>query len=179
MAKLYLHIGTAKTGSTSIQHFLAHNRKLLASEGYSLLRFCKYANNVEIPLLVSDPKFGSVDPDFRRLGLITESARASAMVRWKAQLIREVKAEKANSWIITSELFHEKLVDVQKIAQLKELFEGLFEEIQVIVYLRKPISSAIALWSTQVKLGSTEQKLYLPTKPEVDSLCNHRATLEK
>ena len=32
---IYLHIGTSKTGTTSIQNFLYRNRKLLASKGYS------------------------------------------------------------------------------------------------------------------------------------------------
>ena len=31
---LFLHIGSHKTGTTSIQNFLAHNRDLLAARGY-------------------------------------------------------------------------------------------------------------------------------------------------
>ncbi len=35
MSTLYLHIGTPKTGTSAIQYFMANNRKLLKSAGYS------------------------------------------------------------------------------------------------------------------------------------------------
>ena len=46
MKTLYLHIGTPKTGTTSIQHFCKHNEKVLAGKGicYPLFDF-KYLDS--------------------------------------------------------------------------------------------------------------------------------------
>lgn len=46
MSTLYLHIGTPKTGTTAIQHFLASNKRILQSKGYIFPNFEMRFENV-------------------------------------------------------------------------------------------------------------------------------------
>lgn len=55
--KIYLHIGTHKTGSTSIQAFLRANRRKLLRHGFNLYRGSIYINNhIELYLAAMRPE---------------------------------------------------------------------------------------------------------------------------
>ena len=51
MARLVLHIGTKKTGSTLIQALLAQNRDRLSSNGWSYPDFLQKRNDDEFDLI--------------------------------------------------------------------------------------------------------------------------------
>ena len=52
MTKLYLHIGTEKTGTTHIQQFILRNRNKLFSNGYYVPDFLGEFAHTWLPILV-------------------------------------------------------------------------------------------------------------------------------
>ncbi len=159
--KLILHIGTPKTGSTTIQNFLKLNRNLLDSE------------SILVPKTIStndgNHRWASVfayDNDFEdefTKKIFTEGSKSrEELIDEKFnEFKKEIAMSNANICIISSEHLSSRLRKIENIYKLKHLFNDFFEEISILLYIRKPIEAAISLLSTQIKTGQTPQGLDL------------------
>lgn len=155
MKKLILHIGTEKTGTSTIQKFLGLNRTELMHQGF------------RVPLSTRENNFGENQRWFPALfypsefsdDFITNEFGDNANLRRKRILnkLEEFKNEivKTNekNYIISSEHLSSRLKDVKSIATLKTEMLALFDDIEVILYIRNPINHAISQISTEAKSG--------------------------
>ena len=96
-----LHIGTEKTGTTTIQRFLALNRALLASEKILVPASLGATNHRLLPALVQDDSI--IDDLMRERNLLEQSDRESAKLRWRSEFQNEVNASSAECCVISSE----------------------------------------------------------------------------
>lgn len=127
---LYLHIGTQKTGSSTVQHFLRSNRKALLRQGYNFVRAVREWNDHN--RLARELRGGS--EDLPRLQAVT------AEIREGAQPHHIVSAE---------ELFHARAA--RRLGQF--LAPDILANTRVIVYLRRPDDLMEALYKQRVKTG--------------------------
>ena len=176
MPSLILHIGTAKTGTTSIQHFLCENRQALASQGFFVPSFLGVGPNHRwLPLLAQDE--GTEDGFTTRQGLHTSPQRLRDGRASKRMELRQTAAATAEStWIISSEQLQSRLTTVD-LLRLRRLLEPLFEEIRVVVYLRQPLPTAISCWSTRTRSGRVTPTL--PSPQSFAFLCDHAPMLRR
>lgn len=142
---LILHIGTNKTGSTTIQNFLRENSHELANEGYYYPMGGAYyyppessASLLAHALREKQPKYiGNIKID-------------------KSSCISDIRRDIINSdcknIIISSEHFSLAREKTQ-IQNIFNIFEDLFKSIKVIIYLRRQDSYIESLWSQRIKLG--------------------------
>lgn len=142
---LYLHIGTNKTGSTTIQYCLKENQTLLKSQGYYYPMEGAYFYPPEAsPSLLAHALLGNrptymANPNIDREACVSE-------------IIRDIKQSDCEKVIISSEHFHSaKTVDDVK--EIASVFLGLFKKITVIVYLRRQDTRLESSWSQGVKTG--------------------------
>ena len=174
MPSLILHIGTAKTGTTSIQRFLSENRQELAAQGIVVPSFLGIGPNHRwLPLLAQDE--ATLDGFAVRQGLHTSAERLRERRDAKRKELREAVAGQPRArWIISSEQLHSRL-DLVDLLRLRRLLEPLFEEIRVLVYLRHPLPTAISSWSSRVRAGRVTPSL--PPAESFANLCDHGPTL--
>lgn len=175
MPSLILHIGSAKTGTTSVQHFLAHNRQALAERGVVVPSFLGAGPNHRwLPLLAQDGT--RVDGFATRQGLHTSPQRLRDQLAAKRQELEQAAATSAGStWVISSEQLHSRLTAVD-LLRLRQLLQPLFSEIRVLVYVRQPLATAISAWSTRTRGGRVCPGLEPPAS--FASLCDHAASLQ-
>jgi hypothetical protein len=176
MAKLVLHIGTAKTGTKFIQTFLAENRHSLLRQNILVPHFLGAGiNHRWLVFLAQDPD--QVDAFSAGQGLGECSERRSRRRMEKlAELKQQVALHSATTWIISSEHMQSRLRDGE-IRRLKDLLDPLFETIQILIYLRHPLHTAVSSWSTMVKNGNGTPRLQAPEK--FAHLCAHQQILER
>ena len=176
MPSLILHIGSAKTGTTSIQHFLAHNRQALLERGFVVPTFLGVGPNHRwLPLLAQDG--GTVDGFATRQGLHTSPQRLRDRLAAKRMELEQAAAATADTtWIISSEQLHSRLSTVD-LLRLRRLLEPLFAEIRVVVYVRQPLSTAISAWSTRTRSGRVAPGLEPPQS--FAPLCDHAVPLRR
>lgn len=176
MPSLILHIGSAKTGTTSIQHFLAHNRQALLERGFVVPTFLGVGPNHRwLPLLAQDG--GTVDGFATRQGLHTSPQRLRDRLAAKRMELEQAAAATADTtWIISSEQLHSRLSTVD-LLRLRRLLEPLFAEIRVVVYVRQPLSTAISAWSTRTRSGRVALGLEPPQS--FAPLCDHAVPLRR
>jgi hypothetical protein len=144
---LYLHIGTHKTGSTSIQHCLKENQSLLQSHGYYYPMEGSYFYPPEAsPSLLAHALLGK-----RPSYIINKNIDEESCV---SDILRDIKQSKCEKVIISSEHFSHART-IEEVKKIAGVFFGLFKKITVIVYLRRQDTRLESFWSQRVKIGLT------------------------
>ena len=153
--KVIVHIGTEKTGTSSIQLFLNKNRSALRSNGYHYLQSAGTHNHWALPLYCSDgPRFN----DFYRLQSMETGQQLDA---FKCDFIKRFDHElkslprAIHTVIISSEHFHSRLREEGEMQKLKVLLNQYFDEVRILCYLREQADTCESWYSTSMKSGAT------------------------
>lgn len=174
---LILHIGTEKTGSTTIQSFLRQNTQKLARQGIGVPSQLGETLHFKLQLMANRDEF--VDDFTRNLGLHTNmEERLREKLRWKDELYEEVNKSNLKRWIISCETLHSRLTTTEELEKLKGILAPLFDQIRILIYLRNPIDLAVSRLTEAAKCA---MPIKIPTPPkhtEFD-ICNHRQTIER
>jgi len=157
--RAYIHIGTEKTGSTTIQAFLMLNRRRLAAQGTEIVFPEGYRTSRPFVTWAIDPDTKEVE--FERLGLEDIPARE----KWKEGFREEFrdymkrKREKSSHFIFSSEHFHSRLNRGVEVERLKGLLDEFFDEYRIVVYLRRQDILSRSRFSTTLKTGHVPRDL--------------------
>jgi hypothetical protein len=162
MRRAILQIGTEKTGTTTLQHFLAINRERLAEHGWRYPRFCGEKNHTGLAAYALDPE--RMDAIREPFGVRT-AADVPAM---RERLRRSARAELGDgaSAIFCSEHCHSRLKSPGEIDALRGLLAEFFDDVQVCVYLRRQDLVALSLYSTRLKSGGVNPRLLPAVDPD-------------
>lgn len=173
--RLILHIGTEKTGSTSIQEFLKTNRKQLRKDGYIVPTTLGKDIHFKLQLMANSEHF--VDSFWRNLGLSKNTKlRRKTIKQWRKEFEKEVKGSKGKNWIISCETLHSRLTTKEDIKRLRRILEPLFVKIDIIVYLRDPLDLVVSRLNENVK-SALPIEIPLTSHKGFD-ICNHAETVK-
>jgi hypothetical protein len=140
--RLVLHIGLAKTGTTSFQHDCRRHRRLLARNGVLYPRaMCGFAKN-HSPLAAAYLAHRPHDPTIA----MRVVPRADAV----AAVTAEIEASPCPVALLSSEHFSIHF-DPYEAAQLAQDFAAYAPEI--VVAIREPYGRFLSMWNTQVTAG--------------------------
>lgn len=144
-----LHIGTKKTGTTYIQEFLRSNVDVLEQAGWTYPSFLKSRNHHGIPL----PFTTIFNSEIHRAQKLTSAEAAQRRIDALAGSLGEL-VKPGQRWIFTSEFFASRLKVDSEVATMKAFLDQYFDEIKVVVYLRRPEFMIASCYSQSVKEGS-------------------------
>jgi hypothetical protein len=150
MKTIYLHIGCEKTGTTSIQHFLASNRQALKAQGiaYPYLGLNTTAH-LNLAASINSVQNKSQGVDYY------PNKNVSVEKEW-AQLKHFYNETDCQTIILSAEHFSSRLkksgIHMLK-TQLDQLGDNL--KVKVLVYIRRQDWFIESSYSTAVKAGST------------------------
>lgn len=179
--KCFLHIGTEKTATTTIQAFFHANRLKLLEKGFIYTKSAGIGNNQALAVAAYDIQ--KRDLYTRRRGIDSDGK----MLAFQQKVIDNLKQEiheastKANTIIFSSEHIQSRLTRISEISRLKAILCDLgVTEATIIIYLRRPADIANSLFSTAIKCG--DDSLEQPPPPEhpyYANVCHHKNTLIK
>lgn len=180
LMRCILHIGTEKTGTTTIQAFLDLNRSHLHSRGILVPRSVEWPNNIGLAVAAFNPFH--LDDYVKSIGLRTSQGLLSHQSRLIEALRGEIelsKSEGIDTVCFSSEHLHSRLRTEEEVARLREILVSLgFEEFVVIVYLREQAALVRSLYATAVLYGGRTVAIPEPRGEEYwDNLCDHRRSL--
>ena len=141
--ELVLHIGSHKTGTTTIQHALASNYDALARQGARYVWKGKYPNLHEF--LVESDAFG-----IHGLGM---------RVRDMDGLKRLFDSARGTSKVIASSENFSFFFEHEAIANLAQMIMNQFDAVRVVVYLRRQDSHAISHHQEGAKPDRTQEEI--------------------
>lgn len=157
--KLTLHIGTEKTGSTSIQRALAARREELLAYGILYPYLFGSENHMELAVaamgLRPDDTLQMLET--ARSGLDYHAYTAALTYR----LHEEIAAARVSHLLISNEHCHGRLDNLESVRRILEIVDQPIEQVEVIVYLRRQDRMAISMHSTRLRDGGTGE--ILPT----------------
>ena len=178
--RLILHIGTEKTATTTIQHFLYQSRAALAEKGIVLSDVLGSPNNRKLPAYYqSDIR---LDEFFRKRQIRTIQQKEAFFDGFEDEFRGEVAAlaKTADCMVITSEHLRSALQDPGDIQKLHGLLAPLFSEIRVVCYFREQSAMVKSLYSTGIKSGVTKtfDEVLLECTPQ-EHRYNYHASFSK
>lgn len=146
-----LQIGTEKTGTTTLQVFLARNRDRLARRGVRYPRFPGDKNHTGLAAYAMDDALN--DPIRGALGVHGADAVAAFRARFEAAAAAELATD--GTVVFCNEHCHSRLRTAAEVRRLADLLAPHFDRIDVSVYLRRQDQVALSLYSTRLKSGGT------------------------
>ena len=146
-----LHIGTEKTGSSSIQAFLNQNRKTLLKDGILYPHTSIGGSQWEFVAL-THPCPWTMD-----VGEALKIEDAESRETFKMLFLENLKRQAAQSpegqtLLISSEHFHSRLEE-DAIEALKSILDTFAESYEIVVYFRRQDQLAVSHFTTQIKSG--------------------------
>lgn len=154
MKTVFLHIGTFKTGTKSIQKFLDDNRERLKSMGY-LVPSSQRIGHHELPL--------SVIFDYTDFRPVWPSFEGDSETLW-TRLVDEIDASDAEYAVISSEAFcdfaHESAKPgLQRFKEHLQKYLGKYN-VKVVCYVRSIIPYSLSMYKETLKTRDLKQTYY-------------------
>lgn len=153
---LVLHIGSGKTGSSSIQYLLGTNRAVLAEHGWLYPRVP--SNNRH-----RHARFGAfVQPDERLVRAAAAQGEGQVSPgRFRRQLERELLTEIRDSGLSRVLLSDEALYGSsdEALERLRRFTDRAARHVRLVVYLRRQDDHLISRYQQVVKMGETRRLL--------------------
>lgn len=162
--RLVLHIGTEKTGTTSIQESLARNRQKLAELGYCHPVSPGPTNHVWLAMLAGQDRLvadlaGFLGAPVPELGL----ARAEFRRAFQAEMA--ALPASVHTVVLSNEHCHGRLVRSEEIGELKRFLAPHFREVEVWLYLRRQDRLAVSHYSTKLRGNFTAERIFPKIHP--------------
>ncbi len=154
--KLILHIGTEKTGTSTIQYQMSQNYDELLKQGvlYPKTFLDEYDNHVKLTCMTV------FDNETEILCKVNGIPDEEAHQEFRKEIIREFECElesfTGHTVIISNEHLSSRLKNIEIIKSLKEYLNKYFDEIKIVVYIREQVEYLCSLYSTSIKNGEYE-----------------------
>ena len=147
MRTLFIHIGSGKTGTTSIQKFLAANRERLLDQNFC---YPGYDDNHHQLVTI-------FEKDDRILPRILASQNAQK-IRLNSQIHRDIiikEIERSNKNFIISSEYFQHITNNKNVKKIFHFFRKFFQKIEIIYYVREPIGLYQSIAQQYIKAAST------------------------
>lgn len=162
MTRAILHIGAEKTGSTALQVYLTTNRKALTKHGYFYSRAAGWQNHASL-CRYALPAGARNAPGRLKPGVTHEEFRQAL----ENSLAEEAARHPESTLLFSNEHCRGRLVTAEQVADLHRMLAGLFDDISVVVYIRRQDELAVSYYSTMLKSGGVKQEI-IPSRPNSD-----------
>ena len=156
MKKLVLHIGMAKTGTSTIQETLGQGADQLRDQGIFYAPWKPFNHSFTFTVLF----LGQPEKSFyyKQLAPISDEDWAQELRRLADQWKAFFSAADKGSWVVSAENLGRLAED--ELLALRAFVEPYFDEIKVVAYVREPLRALKSKWEQDVK------ELRQPVEPQ-------------
>ncbi len=153
--KLFMHIGTEKTGTTSLQNWLNLNSKALELRGFFYSHVMGRPNNRKLSVACKDPeKWEDGFASYKINNTDDHNIFSAKLSRDFALEVAEAKEASMKNFIISNEHLQSRLNSQEMVNRVGSFVNPHFEEIEVILYLRPQIEFLLSRFSTNSRGGA-------------------------
>ena len=170
-----LHIGTPKTGTSTLQRYLHKNRSALADQGY-FVPTC-FGNGEHSHLASYAMDDDRINGPRKRVGATDSKKIAEHREQIEDDLAREIaeSARNCHTMILSTERCHSSIRRPSEFKRLKSLLGKYCKATTIVVYLRPQHEVAISYYSTMLKEGRSNP----PILPDIASMAASMITMQR
>lgn len=153
--RVVLHIGTEKTGTTTLQRALDLNRQQLSKRGFHVVESAGRVNHRWVPSsCMSDDRS---DKFFMQQHAANPGDRRAKTMAFREAFHDELSSlpPQIHTVLISSEHLHSRLVRQSEVDAVGEMLSPFSRDIRVVCYLRRQVDMCTSLYSTALKGGAT------------------------
>jgi len=175
---LYLHIGSGKAGSTTIQHYLHNNKARLQDNDIFLPESTCPPHNINIAAFAvadSCDAGEKLHPILNRIGVENVDEAMSFRNKFSKDFQDEINASDKARVVISSEFCFSLKQD--EVENLYALFSPVAETIKIIVYLRRQDDFWCSRYVQNVKSGKNTDLFELPDKSDAERILDYYSIL--
>ena len=175
MRTLYLHVGSPKAGSSSLQNFLSLNKSLLLSNNLFHYSFDEAGNLNLLAYLFSDHE--SLNWVNEIHDLADDKTKKDFKQKLKGKIVNEFNIQKDYDFIISSEHIFTISDNDENIRELSIFLSNYFDSIKIIVFLRDQLDYVLSSISQKIngKYLTNEQ---INFSDEISTLKNPQLCLD-
>lgn len=157
---LTLHIGTEKTGSTSIQRYLAKNRVRLREAGILFPLAPGLDNQKALTAIAEENSEDSALQEIFDIRTPQDLQRFRQDLR--QNLKKELREAGCSHVVMSNEHCSSRLRDDSQVEFLRAFLSEFFDQIRILVYIRRQDDFLVSTYSTMVKTGRTNP-IHIPS----------------
>lgn len=146
--KLWLHIGTHKTGTTTLQNFFLKNKSNLSKSNINYPTEGSYYYKGEASQSLLSHAIRNVKPDYLPSNLIF------TLEQCESDLRNDITSNPCEMALLSSEHFSHSST-IEDVIKIKKCFESYVDEIKIIIYLRRQDHLLESFYNQHSKLGLT------------------------
>lgn len=164
--KILLHIGTEKTGSTSLQTWLHANDEALRKRGVWYSASFGRANNTKISVYALEKQKVSkrlIDSHQLNAPDAHEKFRAELVESFRAE-IAEAKAAGCSTYLISNEHCHSRLIEASLVQRVYDLLASVADDIEVHGVFRPQMDLFVSYASSIVSNGGRIKRDYFDAR---------------
>ena len=152
--KAIIHIGTHKTGTTTIQTFLDKNRNALKKQGILVPGNAKeWAMHLDLITAACNP--ANLGDDYRAMIFKREKTTLEVQNRHWKKCLRQITTHYCQDDIVLFSQEHLSFFDENEISRLEKLMAPLFDDVTIVLYLRRQPEYFVSMYNTAICNGST------------------------
>lgn len=160
-APVDVHIGTEKTGSTAIQHYLARNNETLNSQ-YHVLVPTTLGSGASVNLAAACQTSATPDSLRRMRSLTSQESVLAYFHQLQQTLANEITNKRPQRLLLSCENFSSRLKTKEDIARLHDFLAPFAAQIRIIVYLRRQEDMIVSSHTTKIRNGFQGRFNYPP-----------------
>lgn len=154
--KALIHIGTPKSGTTSIQAFLRLNQQQLSAQGFHCEPFDpKNLAQLELATVGVIRAGDTVKEANKRhaLGVGDRDSQVAYVNRYEEMLRKGAKNWPEETYLASAEQVHSWLSSPERITALDQFLGQFFDEVRYVVYYRPQEEFMLSTYSERIKRG--------------------------
>lgn len=154
--KAIIHIGTQKTGTTTIQSFLALNRAALSTQGIRFEPFSpRRIAQMELGLTGIVRAGGVLEAASKLydMGIKGRASQAAFVDRFEASLRDGARSWPEHTYLASSEQIHAWLYNPARVTALHAVLTRHFEQVRYVVYYRPQDEFMLSTYSEAIRRG--------------------------
>lgn len=153
-----IHIGIPKSGTSSIQAFLARNQAALLAQGMLYAPFNRqFGSQFEFATTALEACGATIGPELerRRLGFRCPGDQTAYVAAYRNWIDAQLATAPETQFIGSSEHIHAWLTTPEQIAALDAFLSARFSDVRYLVYLRAQDDLILSSYSEAIRRGAT------------------------
>ncbi|SNT17331.1 hypothetical protein [Tropicimonas sediminicola] len=153
-----VHIGTQKTGTTTLQDFLHVNRAALLGQGFLFRRYGRQGNQPELTVATFDRLGDLLGDEVLKvaLGIRDLESQAAFARRFDAEIRRDTARHPDATVLFSCELLGAPRRNAKFVEAFHDWARGHFDDVEIIVYIRRQDRYAESCYSQYLRGGGSK-----------------------